>query len=284
MRKNAGVMGFPISHSLSPRLHGYWIDKYDLDASYVAREVKPEDLKATLEALPDDCLAKGEVFRGTNLTIPLKEVALKLVDEVELSARRIGAVNTIVRSEDGKLAGRNTDGIGFRDSLADHLDVEQFREGTALILGAGGAARAIVHACLEMGFSKILITNRTEERASELVQHMGERCQNFPWDRRTECLGEIDLLINTTSLGMVGQLPLQMPLRGLKVGAVVTDIVYVPLQTVLLKEAAEKGYMTVDGLGMLLHQAKAGFEAWFGVKPEVDADLRAFVLQGLNKK
>ncbi len=284
MKKNAGVMGFPISHSLSPRLHGYWIEKYDLDASYSAREVKPEDLDQALASLPASCRVEGMEFRGTNLTIPLKEVALDLVDELEPSAAKIGAVNTIILKEDGTRIGRNTDGIGFRDSLAEHLDINRFEGGTALVLGAGGAARAIIYACLDMGFSKILVTNRTKERAEELVRDMGNGCEALPWEKRSEILDQVDLLVNTTSLGMTGQPDLDMPLDGLKKEAIVTDIVYVPLETSLLRIAREKGYGTVDGLGMLLHQAKAGFEAWFGVKPEVDEALRAFVLQGLNKK
>lgn len=284
MKKAAGVMGFPVSHSLSPRLHGYWINKYDLDAVYVAREVKPEELRKTLQELPKHCAEKDEIFRGGNLTIPLKETALDIVDILEPSAKIIGAVNTLVLAEDGTLIGRNTDGIGFQDSLAEHVTLEGFKQGTALVLGAGGAAKAIVHALMEMGFGKILISNRTKLRADELVEHAGGVTETLPWDARTEVLDQVDLVVNTTSLGMSGQPALQMSLEGLKNGAVVTDIVYVPLETDLLREARDKGHVAVDGLGMLLHQAKAGFEAWFGVKPEVDKALRDFVLEGLKKK
>ena len=284
MKKAAGVMGFPISHSLSPRLHGYWIRKYDLDAVYVAREVKPENLKQILQDLPVQCAANGEIFRGGNLTIPLKETVLDIVDILEPSAKIIGAVNTLVLDEDGTLIGRNTDGIGFQDSLAEHIELDRFKGGTALVLGAGGAAKAVVYALAEMGFAKILISNRTQSRADDLVQHVGGVTETLPWDNRTQALDSVDLLVNTTSLGMNGQPALQMPLDGLKTGAVVTDIVYVPLETDLLRDARENGYVVVDGLGMLLHQAKAGFEAWFGVKPEVDKALRDYVLEGLNKK
>ncbi|OUR80476.1 shikimate dehydrogenase [Alphaproteobacteria bacterium 46_93_T64] len=283
MKLNAGVMGSPISHSLSPRLHGYWIKKYGLDASYLAREVKPEILEQTLKDLPRLCLEQGERFRGTNLTIPLKEKALEIVDILEPSAEKIGAVNTVIVAEDGKLIGRNTDGIGFRDNLAEKVDVASFKGATALVLGAGGAAKAIVYALQEMGFSKILITNRTEARAQELANHSGGATNSIKWSEKETYLRDVDLLVNTTSLGMAGQPSLEISLEGLKTRAVVTDIVYVPLKTDLLLEAEKGGHVAVDGLGMLLHQAKAGFEAWFGVKVEVNADLRAYVLEGLKK-
>lgn len=283
MKKAAGVMGSPISHSLSPRLHGYWIDKYDLQASYVAWEVKPDNLRAVLQDLKKNSGADNEIFRGTNLTIPLKEAVLDIVDILEPSARQIGAVNTVIVAEDGRLIGRNTDAAGFMDSLAEHVKISDFSGGTALILGAGGAAKAILFAAKQMGFAKILITNRTRERAEELAAQ-GDNIDVIDWENRNACLDQVDLLVNTTSLGMKGQSPLDISLATLKKGAVVTDIVYVPLQTSLLKQAQEQGHITIDGLGMLLHQAKAGFEAWFGVKPVVDADLRAFVLKGLNKE
>ena len=278
----AGVMGSPISHSLSPRLHGYWIQKYDLDASYVAWEVKPDALMATFEKLARDCAAKGDVFRGCNLTIPLKETIVAEVDALEDAARAIGAVNTVV-VDGNQLAGRNTDGIGFTDNLAAEIDISRFEGGTALVLGAGGAARAILYALQQMGFAKSLLVNRTKARAEALADAM----PNIPidvanWAERETLCAAADLVVNTTSLGMQGQPPLDMSLQHLKAGAVVTDIVYAPLETDLLREARAKGHVAIDGLGMLLHQAKAGFEAWFGVKPEVDAALRAFVLQGLN--
>ena len=283
MTKMAGVMGYPISHSLSPRLHGYWISKYGLDATYQPWAVKPEELKEVFKSLRADAAKNGDLFRGTNLTIPLKEAALPLVDILESSAKIIGAVNTVVVSDDGKLIGRNTDGIGFTDSLAEHTDIKKFEGGTALVLGAGGASKAVVYAILQMGVDKIYVTNRTKERAQELCAHIGDKAEVLAWNLRTEILDTIDLLVNTTSLGMTGQPELEMSLKGLKTDAVVTDIVYVPLETALLKEARLAGNLTVDGLGMLLHQAKAGFEAWYGVKPQVDKKLRDFVLEGLKK-
>ncbi|MEH6404822.1 MAG: shikimate dehydrogenase [Sneathiella sp.] len=283
MIKMAGVMGYPISHSLSPRLHGFWIDKYGLDATYEPWAVKPEDLKETLKNLAKDAPKKGGLFRGTNLTIPLKEAALLLVDILEPSAEIIGAVNTVVLSDDGQLIGRNTDGIGFTDSLAEHTDIRKFEGGTALVLGAGGASKAVVYAILQMGFDKIYVTNRTADRAQALCAHVGKKAETLAWEKRGEVLDAVDLLVNTTSLGMAGQPPLDMPLKGLKSDAVVTDIVYVPLETALLREARAAGNLAIDGLGMLLHQAKAGFEAWYGVKPQVDKALRDFVLEGLKK-
>lgn len=283
MTLRAGVMGFPISHSLSPRLHGYWIRKYDLDASYDAFEVKPETLMETIEGLKRDCAAKGDVFRGCNLTIPLKETIVDQVDVLESAAAEIGAVNTVVVGADDRLFGRNTDGIGFTDNLAAEIDLNRFKGGTALILGAGGAARAILYALAQMGFSKILLSNRTRARAEDLAKSLKKvPIEVADWDMRDALVSTADLIVNTTSLGMRGQPPLQISLKALKAGAAVTDIVYTPLETDLLKDARSGGHIAIDGLGMLLHQAKAGFEAWFGVKPEVDDALRAFVLQGLN--
>lgn len=283
MIKIAGVMGYPISHSLSPRLHGYWIKKYGIEATYEPWAVKPEDLKDKLRSLAAEAPKKQAQFCGTNLTIPLKEAALNIVDILEPSAEIIGAVNTVVVDKDGKLIGRNTDGIGFTDSLREQTDISKFKGGTALVLGAGGASKAIVYAIVQMGFDKIFVTNRTEARAQELCDHIGDKAEVLAWDSRVDILGSIDLLVNTTSLGMLGQPPLSMPLQGLKETAVVTDIVYVPLETDLLGEARAAGNLAVDGLGMLLHQAKAGFEAWYGVKPHVDKELRDFVLEGLKK-
>lgn len=282
----AGVMGFPISHSLSPRLHGYWVEKYKLDASYTAMEVKPDALMAQIAALKaGHNLPKGGEFRGCNLTLPLKETIVAHIDELESAAKVIGAVNTLIIGDQGQLIGRNTDGIGFTDSLGDHLELNRFEGGTALVLGAGGAARAILYALDKMGFSKIYLANRTRARADDLARRLPQiAIEPLDWEARRAPLADLDLLVNTTSLGMTGQPALDMPIAALKSGAVVTDIVYAPLETQLLKSAREKGHIAVDGLGMLLHQAKAGFEAWFGVKPEVDADLRAYVLHGLAQK
>ncbi|PHQ67698.1 MAG: shikimate dehydrogenase [Sneathiella sp.] len=281
-KKVANVMGWPIGHSLSPRLHGFWIKKYDLNAAYNARAVKAEDLERMLRDISAEYLKKDQVFRGTNLTIPLKEVALDIVDILDPSAARIGAVNTVVIGDDGALIGRNTDGIGFIDSLKEHINADSLKGGTAVILGAGGAARAVATALVDLGLGHIHICNRSTDRAKILADHIGSRAISLPWDQRSDILGEADILVNTTSLGMSGQPPLEISLAKLKTTAVVIDIVYVPLETELLKAARAQGNLAIDGLGMLLHQAKAGFTAWFGVTPEVDADLRRHVLEGLG--
>jgi len=284
LKKTAGVMGWPLSHSLSPRLHGYWIDKYGVNAGYEDRPVRPEELEGMLRRLPAECLQKGEIFRGTNLTIPLKETVMDMVDVLEPSARRIGAVNTIVIGESGEMIGRNTDGIGFMDSMNEHPDVAALQGGTAVLIGAGGAARAVAVALVDMGFTKIMMTNRTRARAENLAAHIGAPAEVIDWQARAECLAEADFLVNTTSLGMSGQPPLDLALDQLKVAAIVTDIIYAPQQTELLKTAKSRGNETIEGIGMLLHQAKAGFEAWFGTRPEVDEGLRAHVLEGLKSK
>ena len=281
-KKIAGVMGWPISHSLSPRLHGYWIEKYNLAAEYHAWPVRPEELGDSLKRLTAEYAANGHLFRGTNLTIPLKETAFDIVDIIDPSAVRIGAVNTVVVETDGRLTGRNTDGIGFLDSLAEHLDLTELSGGIAVLLGAGGAAQAVAVALTDLGMTKVIICNRSLARAEALAGHIGAGATAAAWDLREELLREADLLVNCTSLGMKGQPELDIRLDPLKKSAIVTDIVYVPLETGLLRAARKRGCRTVDGLGMLLHQAKAGFEAWFGVKPEVDENLRRHVLDGLK--
>ncbi|WP_169566611.1 shikimate dehydrogenase [Sneathiella limimaris] len=283
MTKCAGLLGYPVSHSSSPRLHGFWIQKYGLDASYEAHEVQPDELMSQIADLKSHIEQTGNEFRGCNLTLPLKETIIPYIDQLEQAASEIGAVNTLVISENGELQGKNTDWIGFRDSLGDHLNLDRFVNGTALVLGAGGAARAILYALKSMGFSKIFLTNRTQARAQHLANEMKNiPIEVVPWDEKEQMLSKTDLLVNTTSLGMKGQPPLILDLTDLKKTAVVTDIVYAPLETELLKQARLKGHSVVDGLGMLLHQAKAGFEAWFGVYPEVDKDLRHHVLEGLK--
>ncbi len=286
MTDYAGVMGYPIAHSMSPRLHGYWIKKYNLDASFEGLEVKPEELMARISALKAGTdLPENTQFRGCNLTIPLKEIIVDQIDELEEAAKIIGAVNTVVIGDKGQLIGLNTDGTGFRDSLAEHLDLDRFEGGTAMVLGAGGAARAILFALDKIGFSKIILVNRTRQRAEKLAADLAHiSIEVKDWQDREYALDQVDLLVNTSSLGMSGQPALEISLASLKKNAVVTDIVYAPLQTQLLKSAAEKGHITIDGLGMLLHQAKIGFEAWFGIKPEVNSELRAYVLEGLGQK
>jgi len=271
----AGVMGWPVGHSLSPRLHGHWLRRYRIDGAYLPFAVAPGRLERALGALP----ALG--MRGCNLTIPHKEEGLRLVDRASGTARRIGAVNTVVVARDGGLEGDNSDGFGFLESVrAAHRDWRA-DAGPAVVLGAGGAARAIVVALLDAGAPELRLVNRSPARAEQLAAGLGGPIRVVAWEGRERALEGAALLVNTTSLGMQGQPPLALDLAGLPTDALVTDVVYAPLETPLLAAARARGNPVVDGLGMLLHQARPGFRAWFGVDPEVDAKLRAAVLAGL---
>lgn len=273
----AGVIGWPVAHSASPRLHGYWLEQYRIDGAYVPLAVKPEDFAAALRLL----VRIG--FAGANVTVPHKEAALEAVDEAEPQARVIGAVNTVVVRPDGSLEGRNTDAYGFLENLRSGAPGWHPAHKPAVVLGAGGAARAVCVALLEAGAPKILLANRTPERARALAEALAERIVVVPWAERGAALDDAALLVNTTTLGMDGQPPLEIALDRLPAEAVVTDIVYTPLETPLLKAAAARGNRVVDGLGMLIHQARPGFEAWFGVAPEATAELRAFLVEGLDR-
>jgi shikimate dehydrogenase len=264
--KLAGVMGWPVAHSRSPLLHGWWLRRYAIDGAYVPLAVRPERLEQAIRALP----ALG--FAGCNLTIPHKEAALRIVDRADAAARRIGAVNTIVVGADGDLSGSNTDAFGFVESLGPSWRADA---GPAVVIGAGGAARAIIVALAERGAPEIRICNRTLERAEALGSELGGR--PVAWERREAALEGAALVVNTTSQGMKGEPPLDLALDRLPRTATVCDIVYVPLETPLLAAARARGNRTVDGLGMLLHQARPGFEAWFGVAPEVTPELRQAV-------
>ena len=268
----AGVMGWPIAHSRSPALHGWWLAQYSIDGAYVPMAVRPHDLATALRALP----VLG--FAGCNLTTPHKEPALAIVDRLDPTARRIGAVNTIVVDSAGALEGRNTDGYGFIASLRAAQPGWSARRGPAVLIGAGGAARAIVVALLDDGAPEIRLINRTLARAEALAGEFGPLVQPVAWAERAAALGEAKLLVNTTSQGMDGEASLDLKLDFLPFDALVNDIVYAPLETPLLAAARQRGNPTVDGLGMLLHQARPGFAAWFGVEPEVTAELRAAVL------
>jgi shikimate dehydrogenase len=267
----AGVFGWPVSHSRSPRLHGYWLAKYGIDGAYIPLATKPEHIVEAIRALPK----LG--FRGANVTLPHKEAAMDAVDDLTDAARRIGAVNTLVVREDGTILGDNTDGYGFIAHL--RASAPFWRDGEkAVVLGAGGAARGIVVALLDAGVPQIAIANRTTARAEELARDLGGNIEIVPWEKRAASLKDAGLLVNTTQLGQSGQPPLEIDLAALPPEAVVDDIVYVPLETPLLAQARARGNTIVDGIGMLLHQARPGFAAWFGREPEVDAGLRAFVL------
>ncbi len=268
----AGVMGWPVSHSRSPRLHGFWLRQYGIDGAYVPLPVRPEDFTAAVRALPK----LG--FAGANVTVPHKEAALAACDEVTPLARRIGAVNTLVCRPDGSLFGDNTDGFGFLENLRAGCPGWRADAGPAVVLGAGGAARAIVAALLDAGCPRVRLTNRTRERAADLAADLGGAIEVVAWEERSAALASAGLLVNTTTLGMTGAPPLDIALDPLPAAALVTDIVYAPLMTDLLLRAQARGHAVVDGLGMLLHQGRPGFEYWFGIRPEVTAELRAVVL------
>jgi shikimate dehydrogenase len=266
----AGIIGWPVSHSRSPRLHGFWLERHAIDGAYVPLAIRPEDFPTAVRGL----LAAG--FAGANVTQPHKRAAFAICDRVEASAQRAGAVNTLV-FRDGRISGCNTDGWGFLANLRAHgVDPAA---GPALILGAGGAARAIAAALLDAGVA-VTLTNRTAEHAEALARDLpGLRL--LPWAQRDDALAGQALLINTTSLGMQGHPPLEIDLRRAAPEMAVNDIVYVPLQTPLLAAAAARELRTVEGLGMLLYQAIPGFCAWFGVEPQVDDALRRFVAADL---
>ncbi|MEM9684418.1 MAG: shikimate dehydrogenase [Pseudomonadota bacterium] len=271
----AGIFGWPISHSRSPRLHGFWIDRHDIDGVYVPLAVAPENFVTAFRALP----ALG--FRGVNITVPHKEAALANCDMVDAQAKRIGAVNTVMVDDEGKLVGSNTDAYGFIENVRDGSNWVS-KAGPAVVLGAGGSSRAVIVSLLDAGAPEVRLTNRTRKRADALAEEFGKRMTVVDWDERGQVLADAALLVNTTSLGMQGQPPLEIDLSALPPAAVVTDIVYTPLETALLRDARARGNATVDGLGMLLHQALPGFEKWFGVRPTVDAALRQFVLDDLR--
>jgi shikimate dehydrogenase len=273
--KIAGIFGWPIAHSRSPRLHGFWLDRHGIDGTYIPLAVAPENFATAFRALP----ALG--FRGVNVTVPHKEAALAQCDAVDAQARRIGAVNTVVVDKSGRLIGSNTDAFGFIENVRRSAKWDAV-SGPAVVLGAGGAARAIVVALRDAGAPGLRIANRTRSRADALAAELGGGIEVVDWERRADALADAALLVNTTTLGMQGHEPLALDLSHLPDDAVVTDIVYTPLQTPLLRAAASRGNQIVDGLGMLLYQAQPGFEKWFGVRPDVDEALRRFVLEDLR--
>lgn len=267
----AGVIGCPISHSRSPRLHGTWLRHYGIAGHYVPLHVEVADLADVLRAMP----RMG--FVGANVTIPHKEAVLALADDVSETAARIGAANTLTFAN-GRIHADNTDGYGFLANLQQGAPAWDAIAGAALVLGAGGAARAVIDALLAAGVPHLFLTNRSRARVEVLAQQFGARVQVLDWNARSSVAADVGVLVNTTSLGMVGHDALDMPLDGLSARAVVTDIVYTPLMTDLLLRAQARGNPVVDGLGMLLHQAVPGFERWFGMRPEVTEELRAVVL------
>jgi shikimate dehydrogenase len=274
----AGIMGWPVAHSRSPLLHGFWLEEHGIDGAYVPLPVRPERIEQALRALPILGL------RGCNLTMPHKRAALSVVDRVEPLARRIGAANTIVVLPDGSLEARNTDAFGFWESLREAVNDWQPRAGPAVVLGAGGSARAVVAALADAGMAEIRIVNRTRHHAERLAEDLSTqstRISTHSWAEILDVQCGAGLLVNTTSLGMTSAPPLVFDLAPLPQSSPVVDIVYVPLETGLLAAARRRGHPVVDGLGMLLHQGRPGFEAWFGTPVRVSAELRAAVAASL---
>ena len=268
----AGVIGWPVGHSRSPCLHAHWLDRYGIDGAYVPLPVPPERLGDALAGL------RALGFRGCNITVPHKEAALALMDSVDDRARVIGAVNTVVVDGDGRLCGSNTDGFGVLENVRSAGTGWDPAAGPAVVIGAGGAARAVVSALIEAGGPEVRLINRTIERAERVAADLGPMASVIAWEDRDAALAECRLLVNTTTLGMAGAPALLLSLNDLPSAAIVTDLVYAPLETDLLCRARRAGNRVVDGLGMLLHQARPGFAAWFGVEPVVDDALRAAVL------
>ncbi|MDP7393154.1 MAG: shikimate dehydrogenase [Alphaproteobacteria bacterium] len=273
--KLAGVMGWPISHSRSPLLHGYWLRELNIDGTYLPLAVDPENIEAALRALPILGIS------GVNLTVPHKELAMSVCDHIDSIGRRIGAVNTIVVNDDGTLSGTNTDAFGFLENLRTE-SAWRASDGPALVLGAGGAARAIVAALIDDGIGEVRLANRTLSRAEALAAEFGRAVTTVPWDQINAAMDGTAVLVNTSTLGMTGQPDLELDLHDLPATAVVNDIVYSPLETTLLRKAKTRGNSVVDGLGMLLHQARPGFTAWFGEEPTVSDGLRAHILADLS--
>ncbi|SDN83122.1 shikimate dehydrogenase [Lutimaribacter pacificus] len=269
----AGVIGSPIAHSKSPQLHRHWLKTYGIPGYYIPMDVAPENLREVITTLPK------AGFVGVNITVPHKEKVMEIADLITDRAILIGAANTLIFRKDGKIHADNTDGYGFVENLRQGAPQWNPQAGPAAVLGAGGAARAVIASLIDVGVPEILISNRTRIRAEALQQDFGKRLKVVDWVQAGNMLEEATTIVNTTSLGMVGKPELRVPLDGLRKGAVVTDLVYAPLQTRLLRVAEEMGCVTVDGLGMLLHQAVPAFERWFGMRPTVDAAARAAALR-----
>ncbi|KUF09577.1 shikimate dehydrogenase [Pseudoponticoccus marisrubri] len=269
----AAVIGAPVAHSRSPRLFAHWLRKYGLPGHYIPMEVPADKLEETLRLLPD----LG--FVGLNVTIPYKERVMQIADVVSDRATLIGAANTLIFQQDGRIHADNTDGYGFIENLRQNGPDWQPEAGPAVVFGAGGAARAVIASLLDVGVPEIRLSNRTRHRAEAVAQDFGNRVEVHDWVQAGNIIEDCATVVNTTSLGMAGKPEFRVPLDALEPGMLVTDLVYTPLRTRLLRTAEEQGCTTVDGLGMLLHQAVPGFERWFGMRPDVDESIRAAVLR-----
>ena len=267
----AGLIGWPVAQSRSPVIQNFWLRQHAIQGRYVLLPVIPEKLDRALKGLA----VLG--FRGCNVTMPHKQAIMPLLDRVDPMAQRIGAVNTIVVQEDGTLRGFNNDGLGFVQSVYDAKPSWRPDFGPILVLGAGGAARAVVVALLDQGVRDIRVANRTPERAQQMAAEIGGPVRVVPWESRNDAMAEIALLVNATDRGMVGKPALEISLDRLPAGAIVGDLIYTPPETPFLAAARERGNTTVNGLGLLLNQARLAFEAWFGVRPDITPELRQAV-------
>ncbi len=268
----AGVIGSPVAHSRSPALHSHWLKRYGISGYYVPLDIMAPDLEDALRTLP----RMG--FIGANVTIPHKEKVMKIADLVTDRAAVMGAANTLIFRADGKIHADNTDGYGFIENLRQGAPGWEPAEGPATVIGAGGAARAVVASLIDVGVTEIRLTNRTRARSDALRQEFGTKVHVYEWVQAGSAIDGARTIVNASSLGMVGKPDLKVPMDALSRDAVVTDLVYTPIETAFLRQAADAGCRTVDGLGMLLYQAAPAFERWFGVRPDVDADARAAVL------
>jgi len=274
--KLAGVMGWPVAHSRSPLIHNHWLHKHKLNGAYGLFTVEPEQLQHAILGL------KALGIAGCNITIPHKVNAMRYVDWIHPLAQRVGAINTIVVQPDGSLHGYNNDGFGYIQSLLEAQPGWQAAAGPAVVIGAGGAARAIVVALLDEGATEVRVVNRTRSKADEFAYEFGPKVKSISWESRQEALCGAALLVNTTNQGMHGHPALDLSLAELPIDALVSDAVYVPLETPLLAAAKRRGNPIVNGLGMLIHQARPAFQAWFGVLPEADNDLYQKVIKTIE--
>ena len=268
----AAVLGHPINHSKSPKLHNYWLSLFNIDGYYIPLDIDPRYFENSVRAL------SGLGFVGANVTIPYKEKVLKIADKISDRAAIIGAANTLTFLQDGSIYADNTDGYGFLQNIKCKYNDWTAGEGTSVVFGAGGASRAILGALIEDGANEVILANRTRSRADQLRSDFGAKIKVVDWMKVQNYLSDASTVINATSLGMDGKADLPIPLQGLNKNTLVTDIVYTPLNTPLLENAAKRGCRTVDGLGMLIHQATPGFERWFGVKPDVSEKLRELLI------
>ncbi|MDE4175714.1 shikimate dehydrogenase [Phaeobacter sp. PT47_59] len=268
----AGVIGCPVAHSRSPQIQNHWLKTYEIAGYYVPMHVEPQDLETVIRSLPK------AGFVGANVTIPHKEAVMQIADKVTDRATLMGAANTLIFREDGSVLADNTDGYGFITNLHQGAPDWKPNVGPALVLGAGGACRAVIASLVEAGVPEIMLSNRTRERADQLRKEFGKRIQVIDWVKAGNAVEDASLVVNATSLGMEGKRPLRVPMDGLQTSCVVTDLVYTPLKTDLIQAGEDAGCTVVDGLGMLLHQAVPGFERWFGQRPKVDEATRAAAL------